>query len=242
MLEMGVLNMRRFNQERFNNFVLDRGVIGFFEEPVTLKSGRQSNWYVNWREATTDVFTLGVLATHVADFITDYISDYGIKAQYIYGVREGGSFFAAFTKVELAKRSPEYDFGSDKLTLRRSKPKDHGRPEDRHYIGGVPKGPTLVLEDVTTTGGSLIDEIERLRNDGVPVVAAIGLTNRMELRDDGLSVRRALARMNVPYRSLSNALDLLPLAYQKLQPGRDIADKVEAEFRQYGVEPIHLGE
>ena len=52
----------------------------------------------------------------------------------------------------------------------------------------------------------------------------------MELRDDGLSLGRALHLMDVPYHSLSNALDLLPLAYQRLQPGRDIAEKVEAEY------------
>jgi hypothetical protein len=29
-----------FDQEGFNNFVLDNGVVGFFEDPITLKSGR----------------------------------------------------------------------------------------------------------------------------------------------------------------------------------------------------------
>ena len=72
------------------------------------------------------------------------------------------------------------------------------------------------------------------------VIAAISLTDRRELRDDNYSVEKALWHMEIPYFSLSNALDLLPLAYQRLQPGLDIAQKVEAEFARYGVKPVHL--
>jgi len=47
-----------FNQTEFNELVLSSGVVGFFNEPITLKSGRQSSWYVNWRTAAEDVFTV----------------------------------------------------------------------------------------------------------------------------------------------------------------------------------------
>ena len=44
--------MKRFSQAEFNDFILRNKVIGFFEEPITLKSGRISNWYVNLRRRT----------------------------------------------------------------------------------------------------------------------------------------------------------------------------------------------
>ena len=52
----------------FEDFVIENKVIGFFDEPITLKSGRQSHFYVNWREPTYDAFLL--------DKLSDYISDY----------------------------------------------------------------------------------------------------------------------------------------------------------------------
>jgi len=48
--------MAKFNQEKFNQFILENKVVGFFEEPITLKSGRLSHWYVNWRNVAEDVF------------------------------------------------------------------------------------------------------------------------------------------------------------------------------------------
>ena len=52
-----------FDQHMFDEFVLNNGVIGFFEKPITLKSGRKSNWYVNWRNVAGDAFYLLKLQT-----------------------------------------------------------------------------------------------------------------------------------------------------------------------------------
>ena len=98
----------------------------------------------------------------------------------------------------------------------------------------------IVLEDVTTTGGSLITTIKQLQERGKTVIAAYGLTNRNEKRDDGKSVEEAILELGVTYHALSDALQLLPLAAQRLRIDRAILDKVEAEFQQYGVQPLHF--
>jgi len=36
-----------FNQEEFNKFIEDNNVYGFFQEAITLKSGRKSHFYAN---------------------------------------------------------------------------------------------------------------------------------------------------------------------------------------------------
>lgn len=231
----------RFDKSRFNKFVIDYGVVGFFENPVTLKSGRESHWYVNWREVANDVFNL----SRLKDFAADFIFDLGLRPDSVYGVPEGATKVALFTQHELARREGDYGPGSHALPMGRGKPKEHGKPEDKYFVG-MPKGRTLVLEDVTTTGGSLVETIQHLREADIDVVGAVGLTNRMQRRDDGRSVEKALLEISVPYCALSNAVELLPLAYKRWEAAssikRDVAAKVEAEFAKYGAQALRLGE
>ena len=229
------LNGNGFDQEEFNQFVLEHDVIGFFDKPITLKSGRQSHWYVNWRKPTEDV----ALTLELADHIIDFTHHYHLSPDTFYGVPEGATKIAIATQLTWAQESPHYKEGSHVLSMGRGKIKEHGKPEDRYFLG-VPRGKTIVIEDVTTTGGSLIDTTSQLLEANVNVIAAYGLTNRMERRDDGLGVEEALAKIHIPYLALSNAIDVLPRAYQHYKPDQRIVDAVEQEFRQYGVKPLTL--
>ena len=227
--------MTKFNQEKFNQFILENKVVGFFEEPITLKSGRLSHWYVNWRNVAEDVF----LSDKLSDYVMAFVEDSGLQPDCFYGVPEGATKLGIITQYKWAKNSPNYDLGSHILPMGRGKPKDHGEPKDRFFLG-QPKGKTVILEDVTTTGSSLLETIDNLTQAKIQIIAAIGLTNRMELRDDGKSVKEAVEAKGVPYLQMSNALKLLPLAYEKLKPGEEIAKKVEEEFQEYGVEKLKL--
>jgi len=119
----------------------------------------------------------------------------------------------------------------------RGKPKEHGGLKDKYFIG-KPIGDTIILEDVTTTGNSLLGTIDTLKQANIEVIAAVGLTNRMEKRDDSLSVEEALKREGVAYYSLSNVIDLLPLAYKHEKPSELVIRSIEQEFSQYGIKPL----
>ena len=324
--------MKSFDSKKFNDFILENKIIGFFEEPIKLKSGRMSNWYVNWRNVAEDVFLLDELT----DYVIAFTEDLGLEPDCFYGVPEGATKIGIITQIKNPKK-PE-GILTDKLEylslswinsvadeilkglnedvtciygdprgvskfvgivahyylakkrndgknypfpMGRAKPKSHGHPKDRYFIG-IPKGKTLVLvdnengkeevmkplreldidiygvveitppeyaelpkrvtviEDVTTTGGSLLTTINTLDEANVPIIAAFGLTNRMEKRDDGQSVQAAVESKGVPYYALSNALELLPAAYEKLNPGEGIAKAIEEEFERYGVEKLKL--
>ena len=54
---------------QFNRFILENAILGTFPEPKTLKSGRISHWYVNWRNAATDARLMDELADHVVAFV-----------------------------------------------------------------------------------------------------------------------------------------------------------------------------
>ncbi len=55
----------KFDQFAFNNFIVSSGVVGFFEQPIKLNSGRMSNWYVNYRKIASDVFLMDKLSDFV---------------------------------------------------------------------------------------------------------------------------------------------------------------------------------
>ena len=123
-----------------------------------------------------------------------------------YGVPEGATKLGILTQFKYAK-SQQCHKQSHQLAMGRAKPKEHGDPKDRYFVG-APKGNICVLEDVTTTGGSLIQCIKSLQSHGLNITAAIGLTNRDEFRDDNKSVAEALSELNVPYLEMSNAKKL----------------------------------
>jgi orotate phosphoribosyltransferase len=227
--------MGRFDRDLFIRFMIENRVIGFFEKPVLLKSGRQSNWYVNWRAVSGDAFLLGRLA----DFLIAFAADRKIACESFYGVPEGATKLGVIASFKLASSQPGFGPGSHVIPMGRGRPKEHGAPQDRFFLT-APRGRIAVVEDVTTTGGSLLDTLDRLSESGAVVVAAIGLTNRMERGEDGRGVKEAVEGRGVPYFELSRATDFLPAAYREYGPGEAIGKAIEGEFARYGIEPLKL--
>lgn len=222
-----------WEKEKYYDFILRNNVIGFFKDPLKLKSGRISYWYVNWRNIAEDVFLLDELTNH----LIDYVENLGLKPDLFYGVPEGATKLGIITQFKWAKKQEDYSQKSYALSMGRGKPKEHGDPKDKFFLG-VPKGHLIILEDVTTTGGSLLEAIDNLLKLDVTIDAAIGLTNRNELRDDGKSVEDAVKEKGVNYRAMSDALDLLP----RLNPDGDIVKHVEDYFQKYGIRDIKFSE
>jgi orotate phosphoribosyltransferase len=234
-----------FSQDAFNQFIIDNNVIGFFDKPLKLKSGRISNWYVNWRTVSEDVFLLETLVPFVIDFTKVQIERGVIPPpDCFYGVPEGATKLGMLCQYFWAKNSPAYGRGSHVLPMGRAKPKEHGAPQDRYFVG-APRGKTIVVEDVTTTGGSLIETIDKLLNAGIDVIAAIGLTHRMELREDRSTVadeigKRKSASGVIKYLPLSSATELLPLITAQRRLSIELQNAIIQEFVEYGEQPLSL--
>lgn len=227
--------MSKFDEAKFIEFIVENRVVGFFDEPVTLKSGRKSNWYVNWRTVSGDVF----LIDRLADFLIDFTADRGLTPDAFYGVPEGATKLGVIATYKLARSRPGFGKGSCNLPMGRGKPKEHGAPRDKFFVT-PPAGKIVVVEDVSTTGGSLLATLDELEKLDCEVIAAVGLTNRMEIRDDGRSVADAIGEMGVEYLTLSCATDFLPKVYKELAPGEEIGRAIEAEFSKYGENPLKL--
>ncbi|MCX8147090.1 MAG: hypothetical protein N3D84_01335, partial [Candidatus Woesearchaeota archaeon] len=143
-----------FDQKRFDEMIIKNSVVGIKLEPFKLKSGRLSHWYANCR-ILSDSYSL---IDQTASFVVDFIKDKGIKCDYVYGVPAGATKLAVVINYKLGQHNPQ-----QKIVIGREVPKDHGDPRDRYFIGPVKEGDKVaVLEDVTTTGGSLGTAIKSL--------------------------------------------------------------------------------
>ncbi|MFX0080196.1 MAG: orotate phosphoribosyltransferase [Candidatus Hodarchaeota archaeon] len=221
----------KWNRDDFYKFIISQNVVGFFKEPLILKSGRHSYWYVNWRNVAEDVHSIDVLS----NFIIAFIKNLGLKPDCFYGVPEGATKLGIICQFKWAKEQPDYNTRSYILSMGRAKPKEHGDPKDKFFLG-KPRGKIIILEDVTTTGGSLIETIDKLNQIDVSIIAAISLTNRNELREDKKSVEIAVREKGVPYHAMSNAIDLIPY----LNPDKTIISKIEAYFKKYGTNEFKM--
>ena len=224
-----------WQKEKFYEFIIENNVIGFFKEPLKLKSGRLSYWYVNWRNVAKDVYLIDKLS----DFLISFVKELDLNPDCFYGVPEGATKLGIITQYKWAKGQLNYKMGAYSLSMGRAKPKDHGDPKDKYFLGN-PRGKVIIIEDVTTTGGSLFETIKFLSEIGIKIIAAIGLTNRNEIRDDNKSVEEIIEEYDIKYHAMSNAIDLLPIAFNKLKPGRKILEHVEEYFKKYGIKEIKL--
>jgi orotate phosphoribosyltransferase len=66
----------------------------------------------------------------------------------------------------------------------------------------------LVVEDVVTSGGSLVTAIERLRAEGIALAGALAVVDRLAGGDE--AVREALADSSLPYVALFTIDDVYP--------------------------------
>ena len=216
-------------KDNFYDFIIKNNVIGFFNEPITLKSGRKSYWYVNWRNIAEDVYLLD----KVSNFLLLFVKHLNLKPNCFYGVPEGATKLGVITQYKWAFNDKNIQPGKYVLSMGRGKPKDHGELKDKFFLG-IPKGKVILLEDTTTTGGSMLRAIDDLIKNKVNIIAAIGLTNRNEIRDDGNTVEEAIKKKNVQYYAMSNAIDLLP----KLNPNSTITNHIKDYFKKYGASDI----
>ncbi|MBI4152905.1 hypothetical protein HY497_00135 [Candidatus Woesearchaeota archaeon] len=191
-----------FDQQRFNTFILEHEVVKRLDKPITLASGRTSDWYVNWRDVASDAYLLNKLA----DFIVEFIITNKIEVDTIYGVPEGATKMAVIAGMKLAQKK-KCTKGSHIIAMGRAKPKEHGMAKDRYFIG-MPQGKTLLLEDTTTTGGSLLRTMATLEEAGVDVSGVLVLTDRNELRDDGKTVSQFFKEKGIPYYAMSRGKEL----------------------------------
>lgn len=211
----------------FEDFLITHNVVGYKEIPITTKSGKHTSWYVNCRILSQKLSVLNDAAQYVVHIIGNLKIDvYTVDA--VLGVPEGATELGNAVSRKLIEEGAL----RDNLFLYRVKPKEHGDVANKFWINGnVPKK-VIVLEDVTTTGGSAVGFVEKLRESGVEVLCVIGLVNRLQLAGD-LSVVENFQKHNIKYYSLIDANTLLPKVLASISDGKlreEIKSKIIQEY------------
>ena len=162
---------------------------------ITLASGRKSDFYFNLKPTMLDPEGAALLAELSLDALKDD------KVDYIGGLEMGAVPIAgAIAQLSWIKGHPIAAF------FVRKKPKEHGA---RLAVEGLAKGETLkgkrivIVEDVTTTGGSAVKAVEAVRDAGGEVALVFTMVDREE------GAAEAFAAADIPFRSLYRAGEFL---------------------------------
>jgi orotate phosphoribosyltransferase len=97
--------------------------------------------------------------------------------------------------------------GELKAFFIRKERKEHGL---QRWVEGPEIGPgerVLVVEDTVTTGGSLIEAIERLKDEGVALAGALAIVDRLA---GGAEAIEAALGVGLSYRPLFTIDDVYP--------------------------------
>ena|SRR3989338_2942148 len=162
----------------------------FKKGAVTLSSGKTSSFYIDGR-----CITLAAKGAYLtAQLILDLLKNRKLEA--IGGPTVGADPIAgALAAISYLKKRPLKTF------IIRKTPKAHGA---RRQIEGPhlkPGSRLILLDDVATSGKSLLESIELLRNQGFLVDTAICIVDRRE------GAQEALARKNCQLISLFTPKD-----------------------------------
>ncbi|MBI4894499.1 MAG: hypothetical protein HY833_02085 [Candidatus Aenigmarchaeota archaeon] len=231
-------NGSSFNQGAFNKYVMEHNIVGF--EETKLSSGRISPYYIDWKFIMGEAYTLSEL---VNQYLIPFVKSKDLNPKSFIGVIEGSGNLGSIATYEWAKRQPDYEKISYPIIVRRSKPKDdHGNPKYRDYVFGDPKNGSVVIEDTTTTAGSVMEEIKMAKKKGAKILGCVTLTDRNERRDDGLSVQELFENEGIPYYPMSNALNLVPLqlSFTQKMNDEDLKVSIREYFGKYGTSKIDL--
>lgn len=153
---------------------------------ITLASGRESDFYFNLKPTMLDPEGAALLAELTLDALKDENFDY------VGGLEMGAVPIAgAIAQLSWLKGTPKA------AIFVRKKPKEHGA---RLSVEGLARGESLsgkrvvVVEDVTTTGGSAIKAVEAVRESGGEVALVFTMVDRQEgaadtFRESGIAFR-----------------------------------------------------
>ncbi len=158
----------------------------------TLASGKQSRYYIDIKKASANP---GILKA-IAQEISVKIKEHSIDADYVGCVALGGVPIAVAVSLEIALP----------LIIIRKEAKEYGTKGQ--IIGDfVEKGTVLMVEDVVTTGGSVLKAIRLLRENGLIIRHVIVVVDREEgaghtLYDEGIELISLVKVNNLLNRQL----------------------------------------
>ena len=168
--------------------------LSYEEREVTLASGRTSNFYFDGKQTT--LHARGGLL--VGKAFWQEVKQFPGPIHGVGGLTLGADPIATATSIAAA-----FEGESVHAFIIRKEPKGHGTGQWLEGRKNLPAGSRVVIvEDVTTTGGSSMKAVERARSEGLEVVGIVTLVDREEgarenIEGAGQQLRAVLTRTEV---------------------------------------------
>ena len=195
--------------KEFSIFLFENKIIQFGD--FTLASGKKSSYYVDLRLIPSYPHQFRKMVKHLQNEIIDEIGLDNFDS--LVSVPTGGLVIASALAVETVKP----------LIYVRSKPKDYGT--SKSVEGKIHDGLKVVMiDDVATTGGSVVNAIKSLKDSKIVVEDAFVIVNRMEGADESLKEE------GVRLHSLTNVMEITKILHEQDLVGDEILKKVENQI------------
>ena len=156
-------------KEQLKEIICD---LSYEEREVTLASGRRSNFYFDGKQTT--LHARGGLL--VGQAFWEEVKQFGVTIDGVGGLTLGADPIATATSI-----AAQLDGSNVHAFIIRKEPKGHGTGQWLEGRKNLPPGSKVVIvEDVTTTGGSSMKAVERAEEEGLEVVGIVTLVDREE--------------------------------------------------------------
>ncbi|MCV0430573.1 orotate phosphoribosyltransferase [Nitrosopumilus sp.] len=197
--------------KEFATFLHQKGIIKFGD--FTLASGKHSSYYVDLRLVPSYPIEFRKMVKYLENQI---VEDIGLdNFDSIVSVPTGGLVIASALAIETVKP----------LIYVRSKPKDYGT--SKSVEGKIHDNMKVVMiDDVATTGGSVVNAIKSLKEVNISVKDAYVIVNRMEGADE------ALLELGVKMHSILNILQITEALYEQNLIDQEILEKVKKQINK----------
>jgi orotate phosphoribosyltransferase len=195
--------------KEFATFLHQNSIIKFGD--FTLASGKKSSYYVDLRLVPSYPIEFRKMVKYLENEIGQ---DIGLdNFDSIVSVPTGGLVIASALAIETVKP----------LIYVRSKPKDYGT--SKSVEGKIHDDMKVVMiDDVATTGGSVVNAIKSLKEVNITVKDAYVIVNRMEGADE------ALLELGVKMHSILNILQITEALFEQNLIDASVLEKVKKQI------------
>ncbi len=198
--------------KEFATFLHQNGVLRFGE--FTLSSGKKSSYYIDLRIIPSFPHQFRKMIKHLQNSITE---DIGLdNFDSIASIPTGGLVIASALAFEILKP----------LIYVRNKPKEHGTTKS---VEGVTRSDmkVLVIDDVATTGSSVVNGIKQLKEAGTKVTDAYVIINRLE------GAEKMLESESVKLHQLTDIMEITKILHEDNLVSNEILENVNKQVRNY---------
>ena len=192
--------------KEFATFLHQKGAIKFGD--FTLASGNKSSYYIDLRLVPSFPHIYRKMIKQLEKSISEEIGFENFDS--VASVPTGGLVMASALAFEIVKP----------LIYVRNKPKDYGTSKsvEGHVSDGLR---VLMIDDVATTGGSVVKGIQQLKEAGTVVKDVFVIVNRMQ------GAEKLLSQEGAKLHQLTNILEITQALHEENLVGQDILETVK---------------